>query len=918
MARFIFDQAGSPYDLPPSLAENKSFSLANKLSEKREKLAPAPVPIGPTPEEAAAAELLLDEASGSSLAGDSLFRQAGSSIVRGAGNIADTYANIRQNAFGDEDYALSPSVDAMSEQEVADAASGFTGREAYGQDIEALTTAVGKEDKGFGDYLDIAGQGLALGPRALADSAASGLELATGAAATGIATAVGGPLLGAATGGLIFGKKVKQAVEAVDKVVSFGDRLEKGAKAVPKAIAKNIGRTSLLTADITEQMRQEYKATHEGAEPPAAWYGTNVPITMALNALEFGLISKALPKFDVPVKKLMKESVKVMSKSHSTEAAKRIFGGIKKIVTTAGAEAGQEYLQTWHEILAPKVDGDTLNSLITTAAKELGKDENQTQAIVGSILGFSAGGTAKVIPTAPGVAAGLTVDVAAGTLKTAGKGIKAVSRGVQSAKDKAGLKILSEKERESIREDYETEKVIVSEKSAEIDESIKTVEEAETFEDLIANEKLADVIKENLKDFGFTDDDLKDPTKLKSLKDKITSGQKAAKDILKVGLETSRAAAVVKASAKGIKDTAIETAKAAVEAVPEEVIVKTIEAAATTKAAAESAIKAVKGLKSSSARGIVEMGINGTVAQAKIAYTAAKDLEFSDLKRVASAISAANPEIGKSFNRLYEERKKELENFKLRSTDVVNKETLSPVITSVAEEGNIENQSAASVAKAIKDTMTGVIGDKETLATVKKAIAAYKASKAFTDKTTPGRISDNSMEVLEDRLSSATTRLSLEPTAENITAAAEKVKETVVETATTVKEAVVETASKVKDKVASVIEDKKVLPEGKLTAAFNAAVEAIEAGPDAVAQLIPKVDKMATQLKKAGYETVNDLKDLVKQFPGLDKNEELYTLLKSKFKSDVIMSEESDTVESSNVVENVFNVFEKLIPGCKK
>ena len=136
-----------------------------------------------------------------------------------------------------------------------------------------------------------------------------------------------------------------------------------------------------------------------------------------------------------------------MYKSYAANAAKRIFNGTKKIVGSAGAEAGQEYLQTWHEILAPVASGDSLNEFVTTAAAELGKDANQTEAIVGSILGFSAGGVARGATTAPGVALGTAKDVAIGTAVTTGK---AITKGLDSARVTAGLKLLNEDDRKNI------------------------------------------------------------------------------------------------------------------------------------------------------------------------------------------------------------------------------------------------------------------------------------------------------------------------------------------------------------------------------------------------------------------------------------------------------------------------------------
>lgn len=911
MPKYFFNQPESTYDLMPSLADSKSLRLSNKYAEKSEKLAPSPTQVGLTPNKLATADRIFREGD----SGPGLLDMAESSIYQGAGNIADTYANIQQNVFGNPEYKLSPGIDALSNEQFADEKAGFTGREAFTKDVGALTESVAKEDKSLADYLRIAKQATQLGPRALADSAASGLELGVGALATAGITATAGPVAGAVTAGAIFGKKAKKAADKVEKVVSLVDRIKKGAKAVPSVIAKSAGRTSLLTADITEQMRQDYKVANNGQEPSAAWYATNVPITMALNAIEFGLISKAIPKFSKPTIKDMKETVKFMSKKHSVEAARRIFAATGKIAKAASAEAGQEYLQTWHEILAPVVEGDSLNEMVTTAAQALGKDKNQTEAIVGSLLGFSAGGTARGIAAAPSVATGLAADATKGTVKatvnTTGAVLKAANRGLKNAQNKASLKVLSEEDREVIRNDYEIEKTLVDEKTSEIDSKIEIVKNAKSFEDITADEELASVVKENQDDLNLTDDDLNDPGNLQKLKDKIVRKQEAAKLLLKATLEASNAAAVVKQTSKNVKNITVETAKAAIEAIPEEVAIKAVEAAVATKEGAEAAVKAVKGLRSSAAYGLVEMGLKATGTEAKIVYEAAKDLDTSDLKKVASVISESNPDLGKQLTKLYETKKEALVNFKLATTDLTTEKNLSPVIKNIAEKGSIEDQSIAAVSKEIKKAMTSKIGDKGALAVIRKAIEVYKKSDT---KNSKGRISDTSMKVIERRLDAAEKRLDRDITRENVTAVVDKVKDKV----STATEAVKKAAEPLVAKVKSALKEQKELAEGPLKTAFVGVEKAIEQGPKAIADLIPQVNKMVAKLKEAGYETVSDLNDLVSQFPGLAKNAEFYDILKSKFETDVITNEKSDTVESNSVVDKVFDVFEKLIPGCKK
>jgi len=758
MPNYVFDKAGSLFDLPPSLAEQKALSLAGKYKEKKDAITPAPKVA--TPEEISAAEAVIAKDRGFAGGGSpSLLDMAESSVYQGAGNVADSYANIRQNIFGDEDYALSEGVDNLSDEAYADTKAGYTGREQYNQDIHDLTASVAQEDKSLADYLSIAGQGLALGPRALADSAASGLELAAGAGATALATAATGPVGGALVGATVFGSKAKKAVGAGEKVVSMYDRIKKGVKAVPKTIAKTAGRTSLLTADITEQMRQDYKAAHNGQDPTGSWYATNVPITIALNAVEFGLITKLAPKFPKNVKLDLKKSIGFMSKSNAKEAAKRIFSGTKKVVTAAGAEAGQEYLQTWHEVLAPKVSGKDMESFVRTAAAELGNDENQTEAIVGSILGFSAGGTARGIATVPTVGVGLAGDAAKGTLRAGGKVVKKAAEVAQDTSNRASYALLPKKQREVLANRYETAKATFDDKAAEMDAKVKIVTEAKTLDDILADDALSVIAKKIQVENQWTDGDLENPGKLRSLQDQIAAEYEGKKAVMKTKLYGSNLGRVGRRLKKNIKDKTVEAAEAVVEAIPEEAVIATVVKMVEGRVAIDNAVEAVKGLKSSAARGVVDMALKGGKENTAKIMAAAKELELGDLDRIVGIVTEHNPELGAQMKRAYDDQVAAMKRFNMDSDDVINEETLSPVISKIAEEGTIEGQSGASVVNMINQAMDGVISDVATLNKVKAAIEVYKKSDFHNDTESKGRMSDTSLEVQEDKLANAEARL---------------------------------------------------------------------------------------------------------------------------------------------------------------
>jgi hypothetical protein len=787
----------------------------------------------------------------------------------------------------------------------------------------------------------------------------------------------------------------EKAVEAGEKVVSMYDRIKKGAKAVPKTIAKSAGRTSLLTADITEQMRQDYKEEHNGQEPPGSWYATNVPITMALNAVEFGLITKLSPKFPKNVKVDLKKSIEFMSKSNAKEAAKRIFGGIKKVTTAAGGEAGQEYLQTWHEILASKVSGEDMESFVRTAAAELGKDENQTEAIVGSILGFAAGGVARGAATVPTVGAGLAGDVAKGTLRTGGKVVKKAAEAAQDAGSRAAYGALTEKQRSVLANRYETAKATFDEKSTEMDTKIKTVKEAKTLDDILADEDLSVIAKKIQVDNQWTDGDMQNPAKLKSMQNKIAAKYAKDKLIMKTKLEGSNLGRVGRRLKKNVKDAGVKVAKKAADLVTEEMVTATVIKMVEGKIATDNAVEAVKGLQSGAARGVLDMALKGGKESTSKIMAAAKNLELSDLDRVTAIVTDHNPELGAHLKRAYDDQLDALKRFEMESDDVINAETLSPVISEIAESGTIEGQSGASVVGQINKAMDSKIADIDTLNKVKAAIEAYKKSDFHNNPESKGRMSDTSLEVQEGKLVNIERDLTRRSRAGDVVAEAvdtvvegakdigkkvvkkyDKVsrkaklraaraadaqdktgKGTAFETAkaelkqerkdqkaaeaqaakvareteTTVKKETVgqktervatkaakATVKAVSDVVEEVKREKRTVPAGKIANVLEFTATEVAKGVDEAADQVQNIPVMVEKLNELGYTTEADLRDLVKQFPGLAQDEDFYAKLQGNFVTDVVSNEDISLKDMTEklIPKNSRAYLKSFLTGC--
>ena len=699
-----------------SLLELKQEHLAEKVLDKRDKLNP---------------ESTVDALTGGSDPEGSLLDMAESSLYQGAGRIHDFVGSGINKIFG-TDIDVDP-LTGLSNQELADREAGFTGRARYNQDVEALSQSISEADS-LADWLRVAGQGALLGPRALADSANTAAELAIGTIGTGG--------LGLAAKGVQLGSKLFRGADHIsdaataaldvkrklDKTPSFLSRVKGGAKAV----GKNASRTSLMTADLTEGMRQDYIREH-GTEPPPSWYALNVPITMALNAVEFGIITRLAPKMDKGLIKEMKEAVGFMSHGQRLSAANRIFRGIGKVVEGAGAEAGQEYLQSWHEILATKVKGDDLNAIARSVLVELGVPENRVDATLGLVLGGAAGGTARGIAIAPQTAVGVTADVAKGTVKT-------VAKTAQKAKDKASLRILPESERQTIAEEHAVRKEVVDEKVADFEAKAKTVDEATTLDDLLQDPEIRNEVEKEQREQSLSDEDLADETNLASIKDKVSAKFKADAAVLVADLEASNIAKIAAAAGKNIKNKSVEKAKALLKDVPVEQLVE------QTKDLGKKTVAAVKELRSSTARGVVDMGLRNTKDASKVALKAAEDLEVEDLQKVIGIVGQKNEWLGRQLKKLLGRKEKAQSNFRPKK-NLQNKDNLNKAVAQLAEDGKLpESQTEQTAAiNELINTVHDNFEDLESVETVEKALD-------IVEKSGSTKISKKNLEIYRNKL----------------------------------------------------------------------------------------------------------------------------------------------------------------------
>jgi len=445
-------------DAALSLLRKKKDFLASRAMEKSEYLNPG--------------------ATDFSLAGSGVGRDyvdlAQSSLYRTLGNLKDLGGDalnyIPKKMFDTELINTDPN-QGWSDMNTADAAAGYTERDALNARQNLVLQNAGKLLSGEGSFMETAESAADTGFETVLNSLGTMATMAipgSGAVkAVGAVTKVG-KLADMARDAYTGGKAVKAATAAkganvADKVEDTGDAILKGAAATGKtaevtkelekgsrsaialknalsATGKAADRTALMTAELVQIQRNEYKAEH-GEEPSVLRLVGITLMTSATSMIELF----AMGKFFIPrgmraapvrgvdgeliadptkVQKFVSELKRMAEhadKSTIRNIAGRVVSGAGKIGAAGSAEAAQEYLQTWGEILGQKVGVDEAMSMFESIAKEITDSGNQAEALAGAFLGASAGVHTRGVITAPTTAALAASDVVTGTLDSAAK-----------------------------------------------------------------------------------------------------------------------------------------------------------------------------------------------------------------------------------------------------------------------------------------------------------------------------------------------------------------------------------------------------------------------------------------------------------------------------------------------------------------
>ena len=886
----------------PSLAMQKSASLAAAKVEKDRALDPAAA--------------LADEAI--AMDNSNLIDVAQSSVYQTVENMKDFFTGGQRT---NEEIKAQADIDA--------GVSDRLNQELAGEQqavVESLAGMLHSADQG--NYLDAIGQGLTAAgqsavaaPGVLAQSANVVPEIAAGALTANVG------------GRAIFARRAKKAKEGTKKfferVDEARDNLAKNAdtlnidniavraiEGVPKAAVQ----MSMVNLNLTQRQNNDFRAEHGrdmNREEFATSYALNLATTLPTPSILKNLF---LPDFKKQLKKEVGTLTKnIKSGSNFKQIMRRVGDGTKKITLAAGAEAGQEYFQTWAESINVQLGPKERENFWKSMLEVFGNEDNQLQALAGAFLGGGAGGTARLAITAPAVAGGATLDTAKGTAKVAAKTAigttKLAAKGVKRVVDAGAYKVLSQSERDVILSEHASRKEIVDNRVSELQTSINTVKSATTIDELRENAEIRKVVDAAIGDQDPSDFDTR--RKVEGLKADIISAYRGDIGLLKTELSLRTGTNFARKAAQNVGTATKSATVATMEAVDPGVkaVVDSVEKYGPK------AVQAVKELRSSTARGMIEIAFNAGKAETKSILEAAKSLDLDDLQRTMATISEFNPQLAQQLKTVSEKKKRALKGAGSIINKVVNVDNLSKAITKAAELTNITADKVASISSSVNTALASTIEDIESLEKIEAVVDLIEKTDEFK-KGIKGAMSRDAMVVARRDLAKARTRLEKEA-AKAGRSTGEKVVDTAAAAAAKAKPVVDKAVDSVRTKLDNVQESleksakDKARESFKVSPTFTAVMEAVidtlkdPKKADALADSAPDLVK---QMRKAGIETRADFEVFVEEFPEININMEFYDQLTAAYPTNIALDEAVDVFQNKlvNTAKGLKKAFNKL------
>lgn len=744
----------------PTLLEQKSLSVSQKLAEKQLKLDPN------TQQPSNFLGTFESYDSGYKGRQTGLADLAEASMYRAGGNIADVGKSVSNNLFGtnfDDSEA-----DGWSNAQTADDKAGVS--LAYRGQLQQDQDQV-LQDISQGNWLDAVMSAGNVAFRTAADSAATIPELAVGALLA--------PVAGAGVG--VIGKKLVNAKETADKVISRYDQLKnsKVGSLVAKGL-KESTKASVLTVDIVQQQRNQFKAENNGEEPTAARLAGMSLLTLATTIWQPQIANKLfMPKLKGKTTKadgdfrerFQKEIQGIVEKADNgvlKNLGIRVAEGVKGVIAAGGAEAVQEYAQFWAETLGVKMKPDEVTGFFESAAKVLSDQGIQDQAIQAAFLGGAAGGATKVALSTPGNLVGSAADTA---LSVSNKVQKKISNNISDRMSDGDILTHTAEHQTNAAEAKAQQKVTLDE--AEVLGNVTSI-------DQVTNENVVDRLTKLAEG-----KDLTDPKVFREIQDSA---------LRKMGAEVvASRLAIKKAAAFGVTEraykAALERAKSVADAVLTPEVVKKIQG--IPKVVKDTVISELEDFPRSTTAGLLEASGNYSIELGKKGTNYSKELtkeKLAELRvksrqagvsattRLAQMLRADAPDVSKALMESARSQKNAAKETGTRTDNLTTSNSILPNVAKAISVGMREG----SVNKIVSDIFEMTKGTFDSAATAKKVLATAEKVKE-TDAY------KNMSEVQVRALNRAINKL---------TKVSIKRSETVVETVTDAANSVIDTVKK--------------------------------------------------------------------------------------------------------------------------
>lgn len=867
----------------PSLAQQKGISLAAASVEKKRRLDPA---------QSLADEAIAEDKESNYLS--NLLDIGEASFYRERENLFD-FISGREPVPGEDRNA--------QVQAFADAEAGVTEQVRQEEVTGPQQKVFESLARGGTGFLEAIPEAIKAGPATLMDSVGVLAEIGAGSLLTAFAGGAGVPLLARRGKKVLSGGKkfLGKVDETRDNLAKLAMKEAKGAeqlKAIVGAAPRAAAQVSIATMSMTQAQINDFTNLHGVAptrEQAAGMYALTMATMMPTPAIIKNLF---VPKFKQQIGKEIQNLGKNLgSGSNIKSIAARVVEGSKKVGKAGGAEAVQEYFQTWAENLNVSMGPEQRKEFFQGVLDVLGDKDKQLEALAGAYLGGGAGGTARLGITAPAVATGTAIDTTKGTAKTAvkavGAGVKATGRVIQNVANKAGLKVLSQEERNVIASEYGSRKATVDVTEDQFETAVDKVKASTTIEDirntLGATPPITQAAAETMAKALASLDENSTPKDLERVKHKVVAAYRGDLDLVKANLEASNVASIAKKVGKNVQTASVDTATAALEAVDPGI--KAIKSA--VKDLPPKVQAAAAAVRSSAARGIIDLAATAGKKEVATIVEAAKGLSLDDLKRTTNVVNQIKPEVGRQLERIVKQKEKQLKRVGLKVDEIVNDETLNPIIRDVAKRAVVAAKEISQLSSAVNKVVASKIDDLVALKDTEAAVAAIEKSDSFK-KQINGAMTKENLETVKRKLASARVRLE----GEGVT-----IKDKVVQGAKDAVQAATPVVKAAAESVGRAVKGATAEPIN-ISGTFRAVVEGVENSlkdPKQVAVLVAAAPDFIKQLKKFGVESRAQFEALIKQFPVLQENVPFYNAISDAYPSDINVKEVYDNLVTQAV-----------------